>query len=218
MLLLHEREIQLMLCKVKRELLLFILLIGFGANAYELPAFPKSYFNYQGNYIVHKVRHNQSVRWQTPEGEKLLKKLRASGYTCLKNRPTTYICHKEKSVESPLPEFAAGVQKLLGKYLIQFPEAYNNVELVHNGASSQEWLVREIYKVNDKELSLMKLVRTDQELWYMVFPVDQDQPLGIFNYISEFKVGFSVLGTVQDPETLGSNHQYFIEAFFLPKR
>ncbi|HPI41889.1 MAG TPA: hypothetical protein PLJ21_13860, partial [Pseudobdellovibrionaceae bacterium] len=104
-----------------------------------------------------------------------------------------------------------------GSLEIKFPDQYKNIEFIHNGASTQEWLVKETYKINSKELHLMKIVHTDSDRWFIVFPVDEDQSLGVLNYISNQQLGLSMLATIKDKDQPQLTHSYFVEAYIQSK-
>lgn len=198
-------------------MIIFMSWVSLAAGATPLPELPTGLYQYQGQFMVHKKRDNQVVYWQTQEGAAELKLLKKNGYTCLRNRPTTYVCFKEESVEKPLPEFVSGLGQKLNSFRIEFPTQYEKINLIHDGFSSQEWLVQEPYQINEKNLDLMKIVHNDSNRWYLVFPVDENQPVGILNYITQQQLGFSLLASITDSKNPHINHQYFIEAYFEPQ-
>lgn len=177
------------------------------------PELSRGGMTYQDHFLLHQVRRSEKIAFREPAGAKRLKERRQVGDLCLRSNPQTYICHHDEFPQSSPPEFAAGIARLFKNFEIDFVSEPKKPELIYDGAS-QEWLVRDPVKIGTATVNLYKII-LDREQTYFVFPVSDEQGLGVLNYHSAKKLGASLQAQRKIDEN--TVETYSLESFFEPK-
>lgn len=176
----------------------------------ELVPLPKGIFSYQEHFIVHKIRNTEILNHNSDDGKNRMNELKKQGFKCLRNKPETTKCWIDKSLEQQLPELANTIRNAIENMIIQFPLEYKMIDKPYDGSTTQEWIVRDKYFLNQRELNLFTVVHNNSEQWYLTFPVDSEQPIGLLNYLNDQKLGITMIANSQNQNKIKS---YFIEAY-----
>lgn len=196
--------------------LLLFSLIAFSSTANAAPAeFPiarlKGLFTYAENFHVPQIRRAETVNVSTKEGSTRVEELRSEGYTCIHKNQTTRLCSKMWTPSEPPEGLAASVHRFMKPITLEFEGAANAPVLIHDGSTTQEWQVNEKIKVMQTGLSVYRVVKNNKEQVFIVFPVNESQPMTPVLFHNEKKLGLSIIANSKDTPT--STIAYKIEAF-----
>jgi hypothetical protein len=167
-------------------------------------------FSYHQHFSVPQIRRAETVNVQNPEGEKRVNDLRQEGYTCLRKNLNVRLCSKVWTPEKNPEGLDKSVSQFMTPIVIEFSGGSTPPELIHDGSTTQEWQVSEKVKVIQSELSVYRVVKTNKNQIFVVFPVSESQPLSPLLYHSENTLSISVIANSKDTAT--STLAYSIEA------
>lgn len=186
---------------------ILIFLLSFKAVCEVMPDFrPQGVYHYNGEVKVTNKRSAVSISHMSTEGQAKIKSYKAQKFICIRKSQKETICQKNETINS-VPEFAqTAVDNLLtGKHFI-FPGT-GYIELIHDGADT-EWLVTEQIKIAGAKAEQYKIVRQNNGVWNLSFPVSGEQgianmflysnqllglPLILQKKEAEFTVGYFLL-------------------------
>lgn len=188
--------------------LLFISSSTFAAP--EMVPLPIGAFTYQGLFNVAKVRYAEIVDHRNPEGQEKIKELKKSGYSCLRNKPVSTKCWFDKYPNRMYPELINTIRGAIGGIEFEFPLEYKNIDQPYDGATTQEWIIRDPYKINNKNYSLLTLVHNLEGRWFLSFPVSDVQPIAMLNYLSSQKLSLPLVVNSRVDNKITS---YFVDAY-----
>lgn len=176
----------------------------------------KGAFTYHQNFRVPQIRRAETINVQSSVGQKREQALRSDGYTCIRKNQDTRLCSKVWAPEK-LPEgFDKSVEKFMARISVEFSGTDIAPVLVHDGSTTQEWDVKEPVKVIDNEVGVYRVVKTNKNQIFVVFPVTETQPLGPLLFYDATKLSLSVIASAKDTET--STLAYTIEGFLETSR
>lgn len=195
---------------------MFILIFGFATIAFgETAKFPiekmSGAFVYKENFQLVQIRRAETVDVESADGIRRVEELRAQGYTCIRKNIRTRLCSKSwkpKDVPVGLDE---AVRRFMSGIEVEFTVSENQPLLVHDGSTTQEWNVHDPVRIVDKRVSLYRVVRNFDGRIFIVFPVTENQAVGVLNHYSNSKLGLTTIGTVKDSPT--STVGYSMEAY-----
>lgn len=158
-------------------------------------------FSYQGHFAVPSARRAETVDMDKPEGEARIKELRTEGYSCIRKNQTLRLCSKIWTPEKPPQGTAEAVAEFMKPIRVEFEGSQTPPELIHDGSTTQEWQVNEKVKVLTAELSAYRVVKTNKEKIFIVFPVSESQPLSPLEYHSAEKLSLMIIANTKDTAT-----------------
>jgi hypothetical protein len=183
---------------------ILVLLTAFTANA-ATAEFPiarlQGVFAYQKNFDVPQIRRAETVSLQSPTGEKRAQQLRSEGYGCIHQNMQTLLCSKTWIPGAPPPGMQVSVDKFMTPIRIGFSGGTNPPVLSHDGSTTQEWDVNEKVQVMATTVNMYRVVKTNKNEVYVVFPVSDSQPLTPLFYHGPKRLSISVLANNKDSPT-----------------
>lgn len=194
---------------MKQFLFFSSLILSFSTMA-AMPEFrPSGEYNYTREVLLTKKRTAETTSHMTEAGKARIKELKKDGFMCVRKNQTDSICQKnENNLETP--DF---IQTAVDNYLRTAKFIFSGTaepQIFHDG-SSTEWLVNEIVMLGNKKVEMFKIVKTADNLWFVSFPVSNEQGIGNMEIFSNDRLGLPL--TLQ-----GSNKAqtiaYFITAVF----
>lgn len=170
---------------------------------------PSGEYSYTKEVILTKKRTAETVSHTTPVGIERIKELKKDKFTCVRKNQKDSICQKvENNLETP--EF---IQVAVDDYLEKAKFIFAGTaepQIFHDG-SSTEWIVNEAVMLGNKKVEMFKITKTANNLWFVSFPVSDEQGIGNMEIFSNDKLGLPL--TLQ-----GSNNSqtiaYFITGIF----
>ncbi|GEM_PF-5522497 len=159
-------------------------------------------FDYQGNFDIQKVRRTELVPFLTEAGERRLKDLRRAGYTCIRKNAQIHRCAKTWKPETAPEGIAESLQDFMGSVEVEFFAGDSDAELIHDGSSVQQWVVRDQVRLLQSKVHLYRVNRTYEGRISLNFPVGEEQPLGTLNFHSKTRLGLVLVANLKESETV----------------
>lgn len=168
---------------------------------------PEGLYLYAGELLVSKKRSAISISHVNVEGQAKIKNYKRQNFICIRKNQKETICQKNEAVKET-PEFAKlAVSNLLAGKTFEF-SGTGQVELIHDGADT-EWLVTEPVILAGAKIKLFKIIRQNNGIWAMSFPVSEEQGIANMYLYSNTSLGLPLILQRKEAElTVG----YFLTA------
>lgn len=157
-------------------------------------------YNYQGNFDIQKARRLELVPFLTEKGSQRLKELRSKGYTCIRKNAQIHRCAKTWKPEIPPEGIAESLADFMRSVEVEFFAGDSEAELIHDGSSVQQWVVRDQVRLLRSKVNLYRVNRTYEGRISLNFPVSEDQPLGTLNFHSKHRFGLVLVANAKESE------------------
>ena len=155
-------------------------------------------YSYQGNFIVPNIRRQELVPSTTTAGKARIQQLRNEGYTCINKDTKTMRCWNNWTPEAPPAGLKEAVEKFMNGREIEFTATATEPELVHDGSSAQEWIVRDPVRLQNKTVDFYRLSRSYDGYVSLSFPVQSDQPVATLTYVNETRLGLTLIANKKE--------------------
>lgn len=159
-------------------------------------------YNYQENFDIQKVRRTELVPFLTEAGELRLKELRRMGYTCIRKNAQIHRCAKSWKPETAPEGIAESLADFMRSVEVEFSAGDSEAELVHDGSSVQQWVVRDQVRLLQSKVALYRVNRTFEGRISLNFPVSEEQPLGTLNFHSKTRLGLVLVANLKESESV----------------
>lgn len=185
--------------------LILLLMISTVALAAKIPVPTPRFsglYEYQGNFDIQKIRRTELVPFLTTEGERRLKELRQSGYTCIRKNAQIHRCAKDWKPDAVPEGIAESLQEFMQSVQVEFFAGESEPELIHDGSSVQQWVVRDQVRLMRSKVSLYRINRTYEGRISLNFPVSEEQPLGTLNFHNKTRLGLVLVANAKESSSV----------------
>lgn len=155
-------------------------------------------YSYQGNFEIPDVRRQELVPSTTTAGKARIQQLRNEGYTCINKDTKTMRCWNHWTPEAPPAGLKEAIEKFMNGRELEFTATATEPELVNDGSSSQDWIVRDPVRLQTKMVDFYRVSRSFDGHISLSFPVQSDQPIATLTYVNETRLGLTLLANKKE--------------------